>query len=296
MQSVKCALLTYKSEIFFDAMKRSGRRRWLNMTKLSGVDGLVVVVQRYRSVAIAVIDIDRSVAFVVGVEDVGVAVSAPPLTQLPVPRARKNVEELFVLHADEGEKVLVAEVSLEVVFGSETVHRSRFDQLIVERRGAHLGQVEEQHAAVEAGQAVGRRRADACAHILAAILPQEVAIDWLGVARYADDVGRVEGGEVSVELADVGAELEVGIEQYDALDARLEHLEEADGEEEERVAVVRRRTVGEVALHLSDQIVHFARQLVRVYRYYLNFDIRQTRCEMRGEVQIQNQKKKKYFY
>ena len=48
---------------------------------------------------------------VVLVEDVGVTMVTPPVAQLPVPSAGKSVEQLFVAHGQQGEEVLISEVT-----------------------------------------------------------------------------------------------------------------------------------------------------------------------------------------
>ena len=64
-------------------------------------------------VAVAVVDPHIGIASMIKIEHIRVAFVLPPLAQLTVPLARENVKELFVLHSEQREEILVAEMAFE---------------------------------------------------------------------------------------------------------------------------------------------------------------------------------------
>lgn len=121
------------------------------------------------------VDVDGPVAAVVQLEDGAVAVLPPPGAQLPVPAASQRMEEFRVLHADHGEEVLVPQVAPEAILLGQLGHAVGLQQLVVEGRGPHGGEVQQHHAAVEARQALGMRLSDLGLRVLFTVLPEGVS-------------------------------------------------------------------------------------------------------------------------
>lgn len=136
--------------------------------------GIAALVFGDRGVAVPVVNFDLTIAPKVLVKDVAVAVVLPPRAKLPVPGAVEHVEELWVLHPHHGEEILVPEVALEAVLLGELLHHGGLQQLVVELGAPHGLQVEEQDAAVEARQPVGRGLPHPGFGVLAAVLPEGV--------------------------------------------------------------------------------------------------------------------------
>lgn len=126
-------------------------------------------------VTVSVVDIDGSVAAVVQLEHVAVAVLPPPGAQLSVPAARQRVKELWVLHADHGEEVLVAQVAPEAILVGQFGHVVGLQQLVVQRRRPHGAEVQQHHAAVEAREAVGMGLSHFGVRVLFTVLPESVS-------------------------------------------------------------------------------------------------------------------------
>ena len=70
--------------------------------------------------------------------------------QLPVPGAIEHTEQLRVFQTEQREKVLVADATLPFVFGDQSHEPVAFQVAVVERAAAHLFQVHQQDATVEA--------------------------------------------------------------------------------------------------------------------------------------------------
>lgn len=132
------------------------------------------LVFRDRGVAVPVVNFDLTLTLEVLVEHVAVSMVPPPRAKLPVPRAVKHVEELWVLHPHHGEEILVPEVALEVVLLRQLLHHGGLQQLVVELGLPHGFQVQEQDATVEAGQPIRRGVPHFGLGVLAAILPERV--------------------------------------------------------------------------------------------------------------------------
>lgn len=133
---------------------------------------VVALVVRDWGVAVPVVDFDLTLALEVLIEHVAVPMVLPPRAKLPVPRAVKHVEELWVLHPHHGEEILVPEVALEVVLLCQLLHHGRLQQLVVELGLPHGLQVQEQDAAVEAGQPIRRGLPHFGLGVLTAVLPE----------------------------------------------------------------------------------------------------------------------------
>lgn len=86
---------------------------------------------RYRSVAIAVVDVHRAIAVIVQLEDVTVPMFPPPSAKLSVPATWKWVKQFPVLHPDHGEEILIAQMPSEVVFLSELGNPPGLQKLVV---------------------------------------------------------------------------------------------------------------------------------------------------------------------
>ena len=157
-------------------------------------------------------------------------------------------------------------MAFERVFFGELFHWLGLDETLVELGTAHFGQIKEENAAVEAGEPVRRWIADPCAWMVSPILPQQVSIDWLSVTGDSDHIALGELVKELVELTNVLLELEICVEQNHSVDSGVEHFEESNREKEERISVVRRWAVREVALHFGDQFVHFLGKHVGVDR------------------------------
>lgn len=139
---------------------------------LLGVAGALVF--RDRGVAVPMVNFDLTLALEVLVEHITVSMVPPPCAKLPVPRAVKHMEELWVLHPHHGEEILVPEVALEVVLLRQLLHHGGFQQLVVELGLPHGFQVQEQDTTVEAGQPIRRGVSHFGLGVLAAILPERV--------------------------------------------------------------------------------------------------------------------------
>lgn len=83
-----------------------------------------------------------SLAAIVQLEHIPVAVLPPPGAQLSVPAAGQRIKEFRMLHADHGEEVLVAQVTPETVLVGQRGHVIGLQQLVVENRGSHFLQVQ----------------------------------------------------------------------------------------------------------------------------------------------------------
>ncbi len=94
---------------------------------------------------------------VVGIKDRSVAVEAPPLAELAIPGAVQRVEELRIVEGGQRVEVLVAEVAPEVVLPRQMADKRLIQQRVVEEAGAHLAQVQQQHARVVARKSAWRR-------------------------------------------------------------------------------------------------------------------------------------------
>lgn len=131
----------------------------------------------YGRVTVSVVDVDGPVAAVVQLEHGAVAVLPPPGAQLPVPAASQRMEEFRVLHADHGEEVLVPQVAPEPILLGQLGHAVGLQELVVEGRGSHGGEVQQHHAAVEARQALGMRLSHSGLRVLFTVLPEGVSED-----------------------------------------------------------------------------------------------------------------------
>ena len=115
----------------------------------------------HRRVAVAVVQLHprrrTATAPVVGIKDRSVAVEAPPLAELAIPGAVQRVEELRIVEGGQRVEVLVAEVAPEVVLPLQMADKRLIQQRVVEEAGAHLAQVQQQHARVVARKSAWRR-------------------------------------------------------------------------------------------------------------------------------------------
>lgn len=123
------------------------------------------------------VNVHRSIAAEVQMKYISIAVVPPPGAQLAVPATVKVVEELWMLHADHGEEVLIAQVAPEVIFFSEMGDMFRLKEAVVERRATHCLQIQQHHTAVEPGQAIGRGIAHTGFGVFLAILPEGVSTE-----------------------------------------------------------------------------------------------------------------------
>lgn len=106
---------------------------------------------------------------------VAIAVVPPPGAQLSVPATVKVVEEFWMLHAYQGEKVLIAQVAPEVIFLCETGDMFRLKEAVVERGVPHGLQIQQHHAAVETRKPIRRGIAHMGLGVFLAILPEGVS-------------------------------------------------------------------------------------------------------------------------
>lgn len=80
-----------------------------------------------------------------------------------------------MLHADHGEEVLVAQVAPEAILIGQFGYMVRFQQLVVERRRSHAGQVQQHHPAVEARETIRVGFSNFGLGVLFTILPEGVS-------------------------------------------------------------------------------------------------------------------------
>lgn len=121
------------------------------------------------------VDVDRSIAAIVQLEHITVTVVPPPGAQLSVPATGQRIKEFRMLHADHGKKVLVAQVTPEAVLVGQFGQVFRFQQLVVEGRRSHGGEVQQHHPTVEARETVRMGLAHSGLWVLFTILPECVS-------------------------------------------------------------------------------------------------------------------------
>lgn len=97
-------------------------------------------------IAVTVINFDRSLAVKVAVEDVTVAVFAPPRAQLSIPDAIEPIDEPRELESHEGVKVLITQMALEGVLLGHIPDRAFFDDFLVQPRSSDAVQVQHNDA------------------------------------------------------------------------------------------------------------------------------------------------------
>lgn len=94
----------------------------------------VLIILWDTGITIAVPYIHRALTIEVLVKHVRVAsMRLPPRTNLSIPGARQDIEQLLVLHANQREKVLVSQMTFEEVLLSEPLYCLWCDQTVVER-------------------------------------------------------------------------------------------------------------------------------------------------------------------
>lgn len=128
-------------------------------------------------VAIAVVQSDLTFAMEKRVKDVAVAVLLPPRAQLSIPHAVQTIDETRMLVAEQRVKVLVAQVTLEVVLAVQS-----FDVVRPQARLVQLGPP----------NAVEIEQYDARIKSRIAVLGVFLAVLGIGVRlRLAGDCGRI---------------------------------------------------------------------------------------------------------
>lgn len=132
------------------------------------------LVFRDRGVAVSMVNSDLPLTLEVLVKHVAVAMVPPPRAKLPVPRAVKHMEKLWMLHPHHSEEILVPKVALEVVLLCQLLHHGGLQQLVVELGLPHGFQVQEQNTTVEAWQPIRRGLPHFGLWVLTAILPEGV--------------------------------------------------------------------------------------------------------------------------
>lgn len=123
------------------------------------------------------VDVDGSIAAEVQLKHVSVSVVPPPGAQLSVPAASQRIKEFRMLHADHGEEVLVAKVAPEPILVGQLGQAVGLQQLVVEGRRSHGGEVQQHHPAVEARETIRMRLSDFGLRVLFTILPEGVSED-----------------------------------------------------------------------------------------------------------------------
>ena len=161
---------------------------------------------------VSVINFHVTLTIEVLIEHTFVAVVLPPGAQLSVPRARQHVKQLFVLHVEQSVEILITQMTFELEFFGQSFEAFGGEQRVVEGGRSHLLQVEQQYAAVEACETIGRRLSHSRARVLPPIHVESVTVNRLQVAPDADDVRFVKKLEAVVKQFDVVHEFQVGIE------------------------------------------------------------------------------------
>lgn len=123
------------------------------------------------------IDVDRSITAIVQLKHVAISVVPPPGAQLSVPATSQRIKEFRMLHANHGEEVLVAQVAPEMILVGQFGHTVRFQQLVVEGRRSHGGEVQQHHPTVEARETIRMWLSDFGLRVLSTILPEGVSDD-----------------------------------------------------------------------------------------------------------------------
>ena len=150
------------------------------------------------------------------------------------------MKQVRYFQTDQGEEVLVSEVTLEVVLGSKLLHFLCGDKSLVCSARLHSFQIQQHNPAVEPGQAVWRGIADSGSLVLAAVERKHVAVHWLHLASHPNDVGACKAIKVVEQLLDVCHKLEVGVQHYDATDVTWENAAmDCNGQKEDNTLVVR---------------------------------------------------------
>lgn len=129
---------------------------------------------RDRGVAVAMVNSDLPLTLEVLVKHIAVSMVPPPRAKLPVPRAVKHMEKLWMLHPHHSEEILVPKVALEVVLLRQLLHHGGLQQLVVELGLPHGFQIQEQDTTVEAWQPIRRGLPHFGLGVLTAILPEGV--------------------------------------------------------------------------------------------------------------------------
>lgn len=135
---------------------------------------MVALVFRDRGVAVSMVNSDLPLTLEVLVKHIAVSMVLPPRAKLPVPRAVKHMEKLWMLHPHHSEEILIPKVALEVVLLRQLLHRGGLQQLVVELGLPHGFQVQEQDTTVEAWQPIRRGLPHFGLGVLTAILPESV--------------------------------------------------------------------------------------------------------------------------
>jgi hypothetical protein len=122
------------------------------------------------------VDLHVTLAVEVGLEDITVAMVPPPGAELPVPSTVQHMEELWVLHANHGEEVLVTEVAVKAVLVSELLYLRRLQQAAIEWGLTHGFQVQQHHPTVESRESLRWRVPNPGLGVLMAELPERVSV------------------------------------------------------------------------------------------------------------------------
>lgn len=83
------------------------------------------------------VDIDRPLTVVVKLKHLRIAMVPPPGAQLSVPATGQRVEELWVLHTNHGEEVLVPEMAPEAVLICQLGHVVGLQEPVVQSGAPH---------------------------------------------------------------------------------------------------------------------------------------------------------------
>lgn len=126
-------------------------------------------------ITVPMIDINRSITTIIQLKDISIAVVPPPSAQLPVPATGQRVKEVWMLHTNHCEEVLVPQVAPEAILFCQFGHVVGLQQLVVESRSPHGAQVQKHHTAVEAWKALRRRFSYSGLRVLLTILPEGVS-------------------------------------------------------------------------------------------------------------------------
>lgn len=214
------------------------------------------------------------------IEHLVVAMESPPLAQLTVPGTGQRVEQLTIVEGGQSVKVLVTEVATEVILLRHVSNHHRVEQRVVEVRFAHLLQVQQHHARVEAGKAVataGGGRAHWRVGMGATIFAEDVTvearmsrlvlssdilhsqhlpIDRLLVIGKADEFVGLETIKLFVQFQQVTIELDIDIEQRQPAGHRSgEDAMQHHRVEEECIRVVRVGLVSEVGAQTGQKVL-----------------------------------------
>lgn len=167
----------------------------------------------------------------VRIKNVAVPVVLPPQTQLPVPRTVQPIHETRKLVAEQRVKVLVAQVSVEIVLLRQLRHLSRLQILCVELGRAHSLKVQQNDAGIQSRVSVARspptaaeqtrvgviRTAQDGARVLLPVFVQRVPVDGRQLRRQTEEILPVEAVELVEQLFRVRSEHNVAVDENAAV-------------------------------------------------------------------------------